>query len=356
MAQDGLGALRVLTLNHQNVGLGALAQVALSPDRVKALRRRFVEAGLDAIVLATCNRTDIYWHAPASEDDARARRLLVTDLSLRASTGHPHTLQGTAAAVHIFRVCAGIESLVLGEAEILGQVRSALDASPCTGRFLPRVIQAGLRAGGIARAETEIGVGALSVASAAVRRLAATVALDRARVVVVGTGTTGVKAARQLRARGVSGLVLINRTRQRAEAISGVVDAEVAGLEDLEGELRVADVVICAVASPAPIVDLGQLRAAAAHRAGRRLTIVDLSMPPVVEHGAVAGVTRIDLGDLERHVESQRERRVAEIPKVEALIAREIHHLRLWAERQATRRLEAGATRVGTERAAEVRP
>ena len=122
-------------------------------------------------MLATCNRAEVYWRSRGGLDDDA-----VTARSRRPPAGPrpiPASCCGSAAASHLFRVCAGLESLVLGEAEILGQVRAALDASPGAGAFLRGVVQAALRAGGLVRAETLLGVGALSVASAAVQLVGA---------------------------------------------------------------------------------------------------------------------------------------------------------------------------------------
>jgi glutamyl-tRNA reductase len=247
-------------------------------------------------------------------------------------------LRGVHAATHLFRVCCGIESLVLGEAEILGQVRTALETSTAGG-FLQGVLQAGLRAGRMARAETSIAVGALSVASAAIQLVTAMMPLDQSRVVVVGAGATGLKAARHLRALGVGELALTNRTHSKAEMVAASLDAEAIPMDALAAELERADAIVCAVASPTHVISLEALRAATARRTERPLMIVDLSMPPVVEAGEAEGVTRVDLGALEQQVARQRDRREAEIPRVEQVIAREVHHLQSWARHQALRPL-----------------
>lgn len=338
---SGLAALRALTLNHQNVGLEALPQVSLAAETVVSLQASLAAADIETFVLATCNRTEIYWRARVPGDDERVRAIVLAHAMPAAADVLRECLplRGRAAAVHLFRVCCGIESLVLGEAEILGQVRSALDAYGTPGTFLHGVVLAALRAGRMARAETSIGVGALSVASAAVQLVGATMPIERSHVVVVGAGATGVKAARHLRALRVGRLSIANRTRERAEAAAQSVDADGLGLEALAETIAQADAAICAVAAPTPVIDLASLRAVMARRPGRPLLIVDLSMPPVVEAGEVPGVTRIDLGALEAQVAAQRDRRASEIPKVEAVITREIHHLHSWARHHALRPL-----------------
>ena len=244
-----------------------------------------------------------------------------------------------AAALHLFRVCAGLESLVLGEAEILGQVRAALDACTGAGPFLEGVVRAALRTGRMARAETAIGVGALSVASAAVHLLSESLPLAESRVLVVGAGDTGLKAARHLRALGVGQLVVANRSVARAQSVAAPLRADAVGLDRLADELASADAIVCAVGAPAPVIGADELARAAATRRGRRLIVVDLGMPPAVACGDAPGVERLDLNALDGRVERQRERRVAEIPRVEAVIGRELGYLDAWARHHALRPL-----------------
>lgn len=339
---SGLASLRAVTINHRNVGIGALPRHTVGCDTAAAVHEDLTAAGVESFVLATCNRTELYWRAQVPGDDeavmqAIARAVCVPDGASR--------LTGRAAAAHLFRVCAGLESLVLGEAEILGQVRAALDACSGTGPFLKGVVQAALRAGRMARAETAIGVGAQSVASAAVHLVAGAIPLECCRVLVLGAGATGVKAARHLRKLGVGQLVVANRTLGRAEAVAAPLGAEAVALDRLRDELDRADAVVCAVDAPEYLIGLEDLRRAAALRRHRPLMVVDLSMPHVVEPGDVPGVTRVDLGVLEGEVERQRDRRAAEVPKVEAVIDRELHHLQAWARHHALRPLASDLRR-----------
>lgn len=338
-SHSGLAALRVLTLNHRNVGLPALSDVAVGGDAAMALHQALSAREIESVVLATCNRTELYWRARAPGDDEVVLEGFANRLGAGAGTDGivPTRLDGRAAADHLFRVCAGLESLVLGEAEILGQVRAALEACTGAGAFLAGVFQAALRTGRLARTETSIGVGAMSVASAAVRLLASRVALDRSRVVVIGTGATGMKAARHLRALGVKELVLANRTLEHAEERAGAVGATPVALETLTDELARADAVIGAAATPAFLVRASDLSRAISLRAGRPLVTVDLGMPPVLEPVEMDGLVRLDLTTIERHVAEHRERRAAEAPAVERVIARELDYLQAWARQLALR-------------------
>ncbi|MCC7176936.1 MAG: glutamyl-tRNA reductase [Acidobacteria bacterium] len=339
---SGLASLRAVTINHRNVGIGALPQHSVGCDTATSLHEALTAAGIESFVLATCNRTELYWRAQVPGDDESVHQAIARAVCVPDSASH---LSGKAAAQHLFRVCAGLESLVLGEAEILGQVRAALDACTGAGPFLKGVVQAALRAGRMARAETAIGTGAQSVASAAVQLVAGALPLDRCRVLVLGAGATGVKAARHLRKLGVGELVVANRTLGRAEAVAAPLGAEAVALDRLRDELDRADAVVCAVDAPEYLIGLDDLRRAVSGRSGRPLMIVDLSMPHVVEPGDVAGVTRVDLGVLEREVERHRDRRAAEVPKVEGLIDREMHHLQSWARHHALRPLASDLRR-----------
>jgi glutamyl-tRNA reductase len=338
---SGLQALRALTFNHANLGIVGLAHVALAPDALAALNQSLAQADIEAFTLTTCNRTEIYWRACVPGDDERVREQVGAQLDEigAALARDTHVLRGRAAARHLFRVCCGIESLALGEAEILGQARAALEGTNAISPFLRGVVVSALRTGRMARAETRIGVGALSVASAAVQLVAAAMPLDRSRVLIVGAGATGVKVSRHLLALGSGDLVLANRTIERAATLAETLGAGAIGLDAVHDELTRAAAVVCAVAAPEPLIRRDALEAAMAARGGRPLLVVDLSMPPVVEPGMVAGVTRVDLAAIEQQVARQRESRSSEIPGVEAIVERELLHLDAWARRHALRPL-----------------
>ncbi len=338
---SALDGLRALSLSHRGIGLETLRAHALDGEAAAALHRRLADDGVESVVLATCNRTELYWRTTDDGDDA------VTHAFARL-TGWPAgttRLRGLAAAAHLFRVCAGLESLVLGEAEILGQVRAALDASPGAGPFLRGVVQAAVRAGRQARAETALAVGAQSVASAAVQFVARALPLDRSHVLVVGAGATGTKVARHLRALGVGRLVVTNRTADRAAALATRLGAETAPFTALQDALGVAHAVVCAVDAPTPLITRDDLAWAAAARQGRPLMAVDLSMPPAIAPDPVAGVTRVDLAAIERDVAVQHDRRAAEVPKALAVVERELRFLETWARRHALRPLVADLRR-----------
>jgi len=335
---SGLAALRVRTINHRTCGLPALADMSAGAEAAGAMHRELAQHGVESIAIGTCNRTEVYWRADAPQSDETVVRALAAAVrsprELVASSSI--ALEGEAVAEHLFRVCSGLESVVLGEAEILGQVRSAMDASAAAGSFLHGVFTAAIRTGRAARAETGIGTGALSVASTAVHWLSECLPLQSLRVMLIGAGATGRKAARHLRSVGVGSLVVANRTISRAQELAAPLGAEAVGLDALSHELVRADAVISAVDSPGWVVTFGQLQARMAARPSP-LVLIDLSMPPSIEAGACEGLSRVDMTVLEAAVRHHRQRREDEIPKAEAVIAREIAWLRRWAAREEAR-------------------
>ncbi|HEX5069929.1 MAG TPA: glutamyl-tRNA reductase [Vicinamibacterales bacterium] len=350
-----LAALRALTINHRNAGLGGLQDFSIDSDRATDLHQQLFNRQMESVLVRTCNRTELYWRARMADDDRRASAALAQAIGIDepALTAVSTRLAGEHAARHLFRVCCGLESLVLGEAEILGQVRSALDASPHAGPFLTGVVRAAVRAAGSARAETAIGVGAMSVASMAIHWLNDVLPLAGRRVLVVGAGETGQKAARLLRSLQVGHLVVANRTLARAVTVAKPFGATAVGLESLAVEIGLADAIVCAASADDWLIRCDDLRAPSTRPAP--LVVVDLAMPAGVERGDVAGVVRMDLEGLQALVDGHRRQRESEIPAVEAVIARELEWLRTWARHHALRPLMSELRRkVEAIRRAEV--
>jgi len=321
-------SLRALTISHHTASLEELERLALSPAARDALARRLEGVGIDAVLLATCNRTELYWISGGREVDEMVHAVLRGAGEPGELPGEHFTaLEALAAVTHLFRVACGLESLVLGEAEILGQVRSALESAERAGLtgFLPALFRSALRTGRQARSETRIGQGALSIASAAVRALAQGTDLKGATVVVVGAGMTGTKAARHLSAERVGRLVLLNRTIQRARETATELKAEAAPLETLPRWLELADAVLLAVDVATPLLTPETLRRALGARSGQPLAVIDLSLPRAADPrcGSLPGITLSDLSALEHTVTHDRALREREIARVEALLARE---------------------------------
>lgn len=336
---NGLAGLRALTVNLHNAGLKGLQDLSIDADRSAGLHHQLFDREIESVVVRTCNRTELYWRSRAQHDDDAAATAFAQTLGVDAAalSAMSTRLTGEAAANHLFRVCCGLESLVLGEAEILGQVRSALESSTHAGPLLTGVVRAAIRTAGSARAETGIGVGALSVASMAIHWLNDVLPLEGRRVLVVGAGETGQKVVRLLRSMRAGQIVVANRTLARAVTVAKPFGATAVGLESLAGEVGRADAIVCAAAADEWLVRCDDLRAPSVRQAP--LVVVDLAMPSGVEPGDVDGVVRMDLEGLRSLVEKHRRQREAEVPRVESVINREIDWLRSWARHQALRPL-----------------
>ncbi len=335
-------ALRALSVSHRTAPIEALEPLALGPERRPDLSDRLSAAGLEHFILMTCNRAEIYWISRAAGDDAFVESEWLEAAGVRHFPAL--RLQALDVARHLFRIGSGLESMVLGEPEVLGQLRDALDEAVATeraGGLLSGLVTAAVRCGGRARAETSIGAGALSVASLAAQWLLAELIHPAARrVMVLGTGATGRAAARHLRAEGVSRIVMVNRTPSRARDAAGELGCEWAPLESLTAQLRAVDAVVASVAAPHALLTSRVIEAALRGRE-RPLAIVDVSMPraadPVLR--TCPGVALRDLSDLERAAADNRSRREREVPRVEALIERELRAFTTWARQQSLRPL-----------------
>jgi glutamyl-tRNA reductase len=328
----GIDAIRVLSISHRTAPLADLERMALAPASRVALRQRLAARGIDAVLVCTCNRTELYWHSrgPADDDEAAAAFLAAAQPGAPLNPGSFERAAGLAAAAHLFRVTAGLESLVLGEGEIMGQAREAIESAEQNGGAgltLPYLFRAAIRFGGLARSETRISAGALSVASAAVQLLARVHEdLGACRVVVIGAGMTGLKAARHLVAERVGHVVLLNRTLERAQQAAAELGVEAGSLDELERRIAEADAVIAAAQVESPLVTPELLRAALPARRAGPLALLDLSLPRAIasECAAIPGVVLHDLSGFEQVVAFNRARREREIPRVEALLAREL--------------------------------
>ncbi|MEA2276800.1 MAG: glutamyl-tRNA reductase [Solirubrobacteraceae bacterium] len=261
----------------------------------------------EAVTLATCNRTELYLASDPVEGErvalaALARRAGVTPAVLRR---HGYVLRGAEVAGHLFAVASGLESAVVGEGQILGQVRRAHElALECgtAGTLTSRLFTDAVSAGRRVRAQTPIARAGVSVSSVAVE-----IARDHLgdlasrRVLVVGTGRSGELTAKALADRGVAVVVLANRCERRAEELAARYGVAIP-LAELARELEQADVVITATASPHQLITRDDVAAAMAARDGRPLLIVDLALPRDVEPavGELDGVTLADLDDVQR--------------------------------------------------------
>ncbi|HEX2045281.1 MAG TPA: glutamyl-tRNA reductase, partial [Gaiellaceae bacterium] len=298
----------------------------------RELRRGALERlsgdGSEAAVLSTCNRTEVYLAAPdveTAEERVHSELAALSGLSRTELAPALYTLVDGAAALHLFRVAAGLDSLVPGEAQILGQVREAYGAareSGTAGRVLHRLFRQALRVGKRVRTETAIGENPASVSGAAAE-LAERVFDELAgrRVLVLGAGKTSDLTAANLVSRGVGEIVVANRSRDRAEALARRFNGRGAGLEDVADELEHADVVVASTSSQGYLLSAEQVARAMRARRGRPIFFIDIAVPRDVDPAVneLDGCYLYDIDDLERVVAESVAGRREEAVRAEAI-------------------------------------
>lgn len=327
--------------SHKNAPIELRERLALTDWQAEPfLADLAADEAIDEVVaISTCNRTELYISAadPVAAEAAALGRL-AKRAGIRPTELAPsiYSLRNCDAARHLFRVGAGLESMVIGEAEVLGQVRrsydQALDAG-ATGAQLNRLFHSAIRTGKRVRTETAIGERSLSVSSVAAS-LASELLGDLAgrRVVILGAGETAELAARALSDAGADSVFLANRRRGRAVALAQRFSGSAIPLEHLPEQLLRADVVVGATASPHPIVTAEELAEVVAERRGRPLLLIDLAVPRDIESACAEldGVSVHDIDDLKAVVDRNRSVRAAEAGKAEDIVEEEIAEYAKW--------------------------
>jgi glutamyl-tRNA reductase len=293
----------------------------------------------EAVVLSTCNRTEIYL---VVGDPVRAESDVLGLLARRASirptelTEAIYSPRNCDAARQLYRVTAGLESMIVGEAEIQGQVRRAHEAAMragCTGPLTNRLFAAALTTGKRVRSETEIGSSRVSVPSVAVD-LATSVlgALQERHVVILGAGDTSELTARALSEQGAGTIFVANRHADRARSLAERFGGSVVGLDGLPDQLVEADIVLSSTSSPHPIVGRDELELVMEKRDGRPLLLIDIAVPRDIDPGCgeLEGVTLYDIDDLQAVVARNLSTRAGEIPRATELVEEEIHRFARW--------------------------
>jgi glutamyl-tRNA reductase len=322
-----------LSLSHRNTPVEVLERLVVpSSQRGSVLARLHAVPSIDEVVLlSTCNRVEVYAaaHGPVGEV-TRA----IADLTAahgRVQVGEVMRMArvriGGAAAKHLFSVACGLDSMAVGEEQIVAQIKAAARASAAVGTTGPAItglVDAALRASKRARTETTISTEGISLARAGLDLAEAHVGgLAGRDAVVLGTGSMGKLAARLLREAGVGRLTVASRDPERAAEVAAAVGGSPLRASDVPARLAGADLLICATGSSVPVVPADQVQVARAQAGGRPLLVLDLGMPPDVDPtvGRLAGVTLVDLSALGQHLS---DREVPDqIPQVRAIVAAE---------------------------------
>lgn len=298
----------VLGVSHRTAPVPLLERLTLSPDDVETLLRDLTAAGAvgESMVLATCNRIEVYVEAERFHPavDAVTERLARhTGVDHQELGPHLYVHYEDRAVQHAFEVAAGLDSMVVGEAQILGQVRSALRAAQgagTLGRALNDLVQSALRVGKRAHAETGIDAAGASLVSVGLELADHSLAgLSGRSGVVVGAGSMAALAAQSMHRRGMS-VTVVNRTPDHAARLAAAVEGRAASLAGLAAAAAGADLLVSCTGALGHVVPLEAVREAQERREGRPLVLLDLALPRDVDPEVlgVPGVTLVDLDDL----------------------------------------------------------
>jgi glutamyl-tRNA reductase len=336
-----MSELLAIGVSHKTAPVALRERVALPEGRAEEFMRELVgDAEVhEAVAISTCNRTEVYLVVgDPVEAETTVLGMLARQAGIRPTElADPiYSLRNCDAARHLYRVTAGLESMIVGEAEVQGQVRRAYElalAAGVTGPLSNRLFHAALATGKRARSETAISRSRVSVSSVAVDLARETIGdLASRRVVVLGTGEMSELTARALAEQGVSTIFAANRRRDRAQALAERFGGRVVSFDDLPRELELADIVLASTASPHPIVGHDELALVMRQRGGRPLLLIDIAVPRDVDSlcAQLAGVTLYDIDDLQAVVAGNLKVRQAEARRAEAIIEEEIQRFAGW--------------------------
>jgi glutamyl-tRNA reductase len=359
----------VVGLNHKTSPISLLERLAIPDERhAKALAELMnSEHVTEGAILSTCNRVEVYASVTKFHPGAQGLRNFLSEFCHIAPedfSDHLYTYFDEGAVSHLFRVAAGVDSLVVGESEILGQVRKAVafaEEEETVGRNLRRAFSQALTVGKRARSETEISRNPVSVSSAAVElarrafagrgagsagpqngRGAGSAgpqngrggdALEGKSVLIVGAGKMGRLAVQALQAAGATETIVVNRGEERAQSLADTYGVKPRSLGELPEVLAGADIVICSTMAPGAVLDYKTVRAAVENRTRPdALFIVDIAVPRDVDPSVaeIDGVVLRDIEDLRALVENNMGGRVSEIAKVESIVTAELEGFARW--------------------------
>jgi glutamyl-tRNA reductase len=332
-----------LGLSHHTAPVDVRERHAFSPatmgEALVALRD--YEAVREALMLQTCGRLEIYAELEDYESGVTQLKTFLNNFrhgDVNDMDSYMYTLLGTQAIEHLLRVSTGLDSMLIGEAEILGQVKDAYvqaQRSRTLGKSLHMLFREAINAGKTARSRTAIAGDSTSIATAAVeaakRHLGS---LGGKTVLVVGAGKMGAIAARRLRAEGAAEIIILNRSHGRAADVAGALGsgARVAALPGIGSALAEADVVVTSTGASTFVITVSDVAAALATRPDRPLFIVDIAVPRDVdpEVAELAGVGLVDIDGLADVIAVTLERRREAVPLVEEIVARHVARFAEW--------------------------
>jgi glutamyl-tRNA reductase len=355
-------------LNHRTASVEVRERVSFTNEQARRAADELRSRGIleETLVLSTCNRSEVYGVPPESSHEcAPGLSSFLSEFHavrpdvLSVSLYHHYDRE---AVRHLFRVSAGLDSMLLGEAEILGQVREAYrfaHEQGATGPVLNRLFQGALEVGKRVRSETELGTRPMSVAAAGVK-LAERIfgKMNEREALVVGAGTISEQVVSQLRDRGIAHLSVMNRSRDRAEELAKQFEGKVVGWGEWDTALQSPDVVVSSVSAEEPVLRREIVESAMAARQNRALFLMDLGMPRNIE-ASVAKLYNVyvyTMDDLSDIVQQNRNARESEIPRADGIVEEHVGKFLSWqASVELVGLVEALRARMREERAAFIR-
>ncbi len=336
-----MSELLALGVSHKTAPLELRERLSLTEGRSVAALRELTETGTigEAAAISTCNRTELYLVVSDSvqaESEALGVLTRKADIPPTELLGHLYSLRGEDASRHLLRVTAGLDSMIVGEAEIQGQVKRAYELAlveGATGPILNRLFRGALAAGGRARNETAIGERGVSIPSVAVEVAQRALGdLAERKVLMIGAGATAELVARALVARGVDTVFVANRHHDRALGLAERFDGEAIRFETLPEQLVEVDVVVSTTNSPHHIIERDGLEQVMAEREARPLVLIDIAVPRDIEPACreVAAVSVYDIDDIQQIVERNAGVREAEATRAERIIEDELDRFQRW--------------------------
>ncbi len=345
-------------LNHRTAPVALREQLALADCGLRMAldelgkRRQFHHPEIDSliakarltesVILSTCNRLEIYAvvGGEAAAGWGQLEQYLADLQGVSRDELHPHLyfMEGYEAVTQLMRVASGLDSMILGEPQILGQVSNAQTEAYTAGTIGPilsHLFDLAIHAGKRARTETEIGRHTTSISHAAAQLVKDKLGdLDEIHMLVVGAGEMAEVAAQALQLNGASRLSFINRTYVRAESLARQFNGRALNWYHLPAALAMADVVVCATGAPHIVIHENDVLPVMPERSGRPLLFVDIAVPRDVEErvGQIQGVERCDIDQLQSVVDANLAQREAAIPEVEAIIAEETLRFDSWLQ------------------------
>lgn len=336
-------SLAVVGVSHRTAPLEVRERFVIGADTSEAVLSYLASAGCtEAVLLSTCNRTELYLRAPGDGvGPAAATRTLVTHSGLAEleAGAYLYRFEGRSAVEHLFRVVTSLDSLILGEAQIQGQVREAygraveIDGDTLSvGPVLARLFETALRVGGRVRAETRLGTGAASIPSAAMSHAREVLGpLEDRFAVLLGAGEMSALALQCLRDAGVKSAIVVNRSEDRAKDLAEQNGASVLPWERLSEMLAHADIVVGATSAPHTVLSRAGVEHVLRGR-DRPLVILDIALPRDADPSLreLPNVHLFDLDDLSQAVEGTFERRRSEVALAEQIVAEEVDGFCAW--------------------------